>query len=114
MFDPSTLGGVLLTKTSRIPAGVRWYSNRHDDRILLLLTLIIGAVVGLVVVAFIVLTENLGARMYPAGGAPWRRLVMPLLGALVTGPLLFKYFPNARGSGIPQTKAALFLRDGRI
>jgi CIC family chloride channel protein len=78
------------------------------------LTLIIGAIVGLVVVAFIVLTENLGARMYPAGGAPWRRLVLPVLGALVTGPLLFRYFPNARGSGIPQTKAALFLRDGRI
>ena len=104
------------------PEGSRWYSKwadsdqarRHEDRILLLLTLIIGAVVGLVVVAFIVLTENLGARMYPAGGAPWRRLVLPVLGALVTGPLLFKYFPNARGSGIPQTKAALFLRDGRI
>ena len=100
----------------------KWYSKwadsdqgrHHEDRILLLLTLIIGAVVGLVVVAFIVLTENLGARMYPAGGAPWRRLVLPVLGALVTGPLLFRYFPNARGSGIPQTKAALFLRDGRI
>ena len=81
---------------------------------LLVLTLIIGAVVGLVVVAFIVLTENLGARMYPAGGAAWRRVLVPLAGALVTGFLLSKYFPNARGSGIPQTKVALFLHDGYI
>ena len=31
-----------------------------------------------------------------------------------SGFLLFRYFPNARGSGIPQTKTALFLRDGYI
>jgi len=89
-------------------------NRRHEDKVLLLLTLIIGAIVGLVVVAFIFVTENLGARMYPPGGAPWRRLVLPVIGALSTGILLTRYFPNARGSGIPQTKAALFLRDGFI
>ena len=31
-----------------------------------------------------------------------------------TGILLYRYFPNARGSGIPQTKAALFLHNGYI
>jgi CIC family chloride channel protein len=92
------------------PGAVRHY----EDKVLLLLTLIIGAIVGLVVVAFILLTENLGSRLYPANGAAWRRLVMPVAGALVTGFLLSRYFPNARGSGIPQTKTALFLRDGFI
>jgi CIC family chloride channel protein len=92
------------------PGAVRQY----EDKVLLLLTLIIGAIVGLVVVAFILLTENLGGRLYPANGAPWRRLVMPVAGALLTGFLLSRYFPNARGSGIPQTKTALFLRDGFI
>lgn len=87
---------------------------QHEDQILLLLTLIIGAVVGLVVVAFILLTENLGARMYPPGGAAWRRLIVPVVGALGTGWFLWRYFPDARGSGIPQTKAALFLQNGFI
>ena len=87
---------------------------QHEDKILLLLTLIIGAVVGLVVAAFIFVTENLGARMYPAGGAAWRRVLIPTGGALITGYLLSRFFTNARGSGIPQTKAALFLRDGFI
>ena len=87
---------------------------RYEDKVLLVLTLIIGAVVGLVIAGFIYVTENLGSRMYPAGGAPWRRLVIPVAGALVTGWMLSRYFPNARGSGIPQTKAALFLRDGFI
>ena len=30
------------------------------------------------------------------------------------GYLLARYFPDARGSGVPQTKAALFARDGFI
>jgi CIC family chloride channel protein len=88
--------------------------HQHEDQVLLVLTLIIGALVGLVVAAFIYLTESLGSRMYPAGGAAWRRLVIPVAGALFTGYLLSRYFPDARGSGIPQTKAALFLRDGLI
>ena len=88
--------------------------EQHEDRVFLVLTLIIGAVVGLAVVAFIVLTGNLGARMYPPGGAPWRRLLVPVIGSLVTGYLLHRYFPYARGSGIPQTKTALYVRDGRI
>jgi CIC family chloride channel protein len=75
---------------------------------------VIGALVGLIVVAFILLTGRLAARMYPAGGAGWRRILVPTLGSLLTGYLLYRYFPFARGSGIPQTKAALFIRDGRI
>src|SRR5580658_6592527 len=88
--------------------------RQHEDKVLLVLTLIIGATVGLVIAGFIYVTENLGARMYPAGGSPWRRLLIPVAGSLATGFLLSRYFPNARGSGIPQTKAALFLRDGFI
>ncbi len=88
--------------------------RHHEDKVLLVLTLIIGAIVGLVVVAFILLTENLGSRLYPEGGAAWRRAVIPVLGALLTGFLLQRYFPNARGSGIPQTKTALFIHGGVI
>jgi CIC family chloride channel protein len=89
-------------------------SLQREDQILLLLTLIIGAVVGFVVVAFILVTENLGSKLYPANGAAWRRLMIPIAGSLTAGFFLARYFPNARGSGIPQTKTALFLRDGYI
>lgn len=70
--------------------------------------------VGLVVVAFILLTGNLAARMYPPGGSGWRRILVPVLGSLGTGYLLWRWFPFARGSGIPQTKFALLINDGRI
>src|SRR5437868_8574363 len=56
----------------------------------------------------------MGMRLYPPDGAPWRRLLFPIAGSLAVGYLLFRYFPYARGSGVPQTKAALYARDGRI
>ena len=80
----------------------------------LVLTLVIGALTGLAVVAFILVTERVGLRLYPHGGSPWRRLLIPVVGSLAMGGLLFRHFPDARGSGVPQTKAALFARDGLI
>src|SRR5277367_5648333 len=85
-----------------------------ESQVFLGLSLVIGALTGLAVVAFILLTERLGMRLYPVGGAPWRRLLFPVAGSLGIGYLLYRYFPDARGSGVPQTKAALFAREGRI
>ena len=97
-----------------------WLSGRmaelrqREGQIFLVLALVIGALTGLAVVAFIVLTERMGMRLYPVGGAPWRPLLFPVVGSLGIGYLLYRYFPNARGSGVPQTKAALYAREGRI
>jgi CIC family chloride channel protein len=88
--------------------------QQREDQVFLVLALVIGALTGLAVVAFILLTERAGMRLYPAGGDRWRRVLFPIVGSLGIGYLLFRYFPNARGSGVPQTKAALFARDGRI
>src|SRR5712671_6233390 len=88
--------------------------RQHEDQVILVLALVIGTLTGLAVVAFILLTERMGMRLYPVGGAPWRRLLLPVVGSLSIGYLLYRYFPNARGSGVPQTRAALFAREGRI
>jgi chloride channel protein, CIC family len=97
-----------------------WLLNRvaelrlRESQVFLVLALVIGALTGLAVVAFILLTERMGMRLYPVGGEPWRRLLFPVVGSLGIGFLLYHYFPDARGSGVPQTKAALFAREGRI
>ncbi len=97
-------------------AGRRWASmlEQREDQVFLLLTFLIGALAGLAVVAFIVLTEHTALRLYPPHGERWRRLFLPVSCSLAMGYLLYRYFPDARGSGVPQTKAALFARDGRI
>jgi CIC family chloride channel protein len=88
--------------------------QQNEDQVILVLALVIGALTGVAVVTFILLTERMGMRLYPVGSAPWRRLLFPVVGSLGIGYLLYRYFPDARGSGVPQTKAALFARDGRI
>ncbi|SRR6266581_2560347 len=75
----------------------------REEHVFLILTLLIGALVGMTVVAFILLTERFGARLYPTGGAAWRRLLVPVAGSLGMGFLLYRFFPDARGSGVPQT-----------
>src|SRR5215471_6083249 len=99
----------------RVPAQ-QWnaFLREREEQIFLVLTLLIGALVGLIVVAFILLTERFGARLYPTGGAAWRRLLVPVAGSLGMGYLLYRYFPGARGSGVPQTKVALHAREGYI
>jgi chloride channel protein, CIC family len=96
---------------------LRWWVSgfaQREDRILLFLSILVGALTGLAVVAFILLTERVGMRLYPVGSAAWRRVLIPVAGSLGMGYLLFRYFPEARGSGVPQTKAALFAHDGVI
>jgi chloride channel protein, CIC family len=98
-------------------APLRWWVShfaQREQRVLLVLSIVIGALTGLAVVAFILLTERLGMRLYPVGSAAWRRVLIPVGGALAMGYLLYRYFPDARGSGVPQTKSALFARDGVI
>lgn len=92
-----------------------WLEDPERERsVFLVLTLLIGAVVGATTVAFILVTERLGARLFPLDSSSWRRLAVPTLTAGLAGFLLHRYFPEARGSGIPQTRAALLRDRGRI
>ncbi len=111
----SNAGNLAAVSWWRTP--LRWWAlrfNQRQERVLLVLSILIGALTGLAVVAFILLTERLGMRLYPVGSAAWRRVLIPVAGSLGMGYLLFRYFPDARGSGVPQTKAALYARDGVI
>lgn len=95
----------------------RWWSAitaQRQERLLLILSILIGALTGLAVVALILLTERLGMRLYPVGSPAWHRVLIPIAGSLAMGYVLFRYFPDARGSGVAQTKAALYVRDGVI
>src|SRR5262249_2037715 len=103
-------GGWFRTQALRRAAFRRGRGNQG----FLVLTLLLGALSGLVGGAFAALTERFGAHVDPAGVTPWRRLVVPTVGSLAMGYLLYRYFPDARGSGVPQTKAALYAREGKI
>ncbi|MBI2837058.1 MAG: chloride channel protein [Acidobacteria bacterium] len=105
-----------MTETTRGRIG-RWWGGllqRHEDHVSLAVVLVTGGLVGLTVVAFIVLTEKLANRLFQPGGPALARVLIPIGGSILAGALLARWFSEARGSGVPQTKAALFAHDGVI
>lgn len=88
----------------------------RDERLFLVLSIFIGVLSGLLVVAFRITIE--WVRLITMGSAPHRGelrlLFMPAIAGLVVAALVIWVFPAARGSGVNQTKAALYIYDGYI
>ncbi len=84
----------------------------RENQLFLALTIVIGIIAGLGAVLFALSIE--AARHFIVGtDAPWWRVALaPCLASIVSGILLSRVFPDARGSGIPQTKIAFHLQDG--
>ncbi|MEO8649987.1 MAG: chloride channel protein [Acidobacteriota bacterium] len=89
-----------------------------ESQRLFLLTLVVGAVSGLVAVAFhlsiLTAEELLINRAATSDGWMWLTILTPALGGLLSGLLLYYVVPGARGSGIPQVKVAYEIKGGRL
>jgi CIC family chloride channel protein len=112
------------TMSAREPGYFRRFWERWEDRIpqfgegqlFLLLAVIIGIFSGLGVVLFRIAIEwtqltLLGPELHPA---KIRLLLVPTIAGLVIAALTIHVFPRARGSGVNQTKAAVYIFDGYI
>ena len=100
-----------------------WRLGREQHLRLLLLAAIVGVVAGLGAVAVQELIAAVqwvfwGSRadiLDSAAGAPfWRILLMPALGGLVVGPVVWFFGRDAGGHGVPEVIQALLMRGGRI
>jgi CIC family chloride channel protein len=93
-----------------------WRSVFREDRFFLVLSVFIGVFSGLAVVCFRFAIE--WSRLYLLGtGATLstaRMLLAPTLAGLVIAFLVIHFFPATRGSGVNQTKAALYIYNGHI
>ncbi|HEY2455860.1 MAG TPA: chloride channel protein [Candidatus Acidoferrum sp.] len=106
-------------RTSAVAALSRRISAKfqyNEDRFFLILAVFIGIFAGLAVVCFRITMEwtrlfLLGSTLTPS---TLRAFLAPSLTGLVISLLIFTIFKEARGSGLNQTKAALYISDGRI
>ncbi len=93
-----------------------WVLALGEERLFLLLALVIGLLSGLSVVCFRVAIDwtrlvLLGSSLRPG----WPRIVVvPVVAGLVVAALVRRVFPRVRGSGVNQTKAALYIYNGYI
>ena len=87
-----------------------------EDQFFFLLSIVIGLFGGLSVVCFQVAINAtrfslLGSSLRPPAA---RVLLAPALAGLVVAVLVWRFFPRVRGSGVNQTKAAVYIFNGRI
>jgi len=87
-----------------------------EERFFLILSVFIGIFSGLAVVCFrIAIDWTHLALLGPLPQAhTWRLFAVPTLAGLVIGALVLHVFPAIRGSGVNQTKAALYIFNGFI
>jgi chloride channel protein, CIC family len=98
------------------PAEVQRLAPNRDERLFLVLSIFIGVISGLMVVCFRVAINwiqvlTLGSSPHPG---QLRLLFVPMGVGLLVALLVQLVFPGARGSGINQTKAALYIYNGYI
>src|SRR5215472_8441854 len=88
----------------------------RDDRLFLVLSIFIGVLSGLLVVSFRIAIEWI--KILTLGSAPhagqFRLILVPAFAGLLVAALVQRFFPAAQGSGINQTKAALYIYNGYI
>src|SRR5437868_2681231 len=88
----------------------------QGERFFLLLAIFIGIFSGLAVVCFRITIEFLRIELLGSSVSPVfpRILLAPALTGLVIALLVMFIFPRVRGSGVNQTKSALYVYDGYI
>ena len=91
-------------------------SVEAEERFFLLLAIFIGIYAGTAVVCFRLTIE--WVRILFLGPSPetsgLRMILSPTLAGLVVAFLVMKIFPAVRGSGVNQTKSALYISNGYI
>ncbi len=88
----------------------------REEQFFLVVAVMIGIASGLSVVGFRICIDLLRIKLLGSGLRPTspRVFLAPALTGLVVAFLVVKFFPRARGSGVNQTKAALYIYDGYI
>ncbi len=100
----------------RATSGFFLRTSFREEQFFLVLSIFIGVFAGLGVVCF---RFAIGwCRLYLLGSgavlSPSRMILAPTLGGLVIAALVIHFFPRTRGSGVNQTKAALYIYNGNI
>ncbi|MGB9419087.1 MAG: chloride channel protein, partial [Acidobacteriaceae bacterium] len=88
----------------------------RDERLFLVLSIFIGIISGLLVVSFRIAISWVQALTLGSAPQPGllRLIFVPVIMGAVVAALVQLFFPAARGSGVNQTKAALYIYNGYI
>ncbi len=101
---------------------ISWYLDRFsppESILLIILSIIVGAISGLASVVFVKLIFAIQDFSYTtvfsyiSGIDKWIYVLVPVVGGLLVGPLIL-FAKEAKGHGVPEVMQALILNGGRI
>ena len=97
--------------------------TRNEHLIMVVLAIATGLLAGLGAVAVRHMIESVQSAGF-GGGAPlsaaagslpfWRILLVPALGGLIVGPVIWWFARDAQGHGVPEVMLSVLLRGGKI
>ena len=90
---------------------------------MIIIAIIIGVIAGYAAVGIRFMIEKFSHLSFPGEGNvlenimsnPWYIVVLvPAIGGLIVGPLIYFFAPEAKGHGVPEVMQAILLKGGRI
>jgi chloride channel protein, CIC family len=94
-----------------------------EHTFMIIVAIIIGVLAGFGAIAIRVLIKEISLLSYPGGEnfllnvmhAPWLKiLLIPVIGGLIVGPIIYFFAPEAKGHGVPEVMQAILLKGGMI
>ena len=94
-----------------------------EHTFMIIVAIIIGVVAGFSAIGIRALIKFFSELSFPGPGnlleniiaTPWYLiLIIPVVGGLIVGPLIYYFAPEAKGHGVPEVMQAILLKGGQI
>lgn len=94
-----------------------------EHTFMLVLAIIIGVASGFAAIGIRTMIKEISSLSFSGDGtlleniiqSPWYiKLIIPVLGGLIVGPIIHFFAPEAKGHGVPEVMQAILLRGGNI